>query len=470
MTMNELLEDASEPIDAGHGDAPDAVGVPLPGGVTGRYPSNRTLAAEVDGDKSFGDLADDVSVNVVDQSHIDQDSDLLPDVVTEPAHQAKMIDTQPNGEHDKLTIMDEFEQPATSSPLEAATRVIPEDRWNADPRYAPSSSRDGEDAELSPGFIAIAPAFGERVVDGVVEACNLEDLVELHQEIANVLGDEHSHTAVLTEAPYPHNGTQGESDASRANNDAWLIAIRNGHWSLPGHYTRLNPFDHDEEPKFDTELTRDLHDTADKHIVFMLLAPREMQDQITEAADHGITELLDAVDHPEHHGGLVLPGERPDEADPLAFSWRGTSLREDINGMGVVDEISDEPSFMPVMEDLLLLDSPEARQEYVQHYAELAQMPRDELHISLNQAAADELGEEAQDSHKLYTWIRREESKTEQVRRQLRSIVAITNFNTRHREHRNMTDDEQAEARQAYAAGLVRVANKLRGDYVPLAA
>jgi hypothetical protein len=366
--------------------------------------------------------------------------------------------------------MDEFEQPQNLPPLEVATQIILEDHWNIEPRYAPIQPNpdDPEHSMVEPGFGKIAPAFGERVVGDAIQACSLEDLVVLHQEIAHVLGDEHSHTAILTIAPQPRHGVSGDTNEVRANNDAWLIAIRNGHWPLPGSYRRLNSPSSDQPPEYSTDLSRDPHDTADNHIAFMLLAPREMQDQLTEAAEHGITELLEALDHPHKHGGLLLSGERRDDNDPLAFSWRGTSRYDEINGMGVVDEISDEPSFMPVMQDLLVLDGSEARQAYVNRYMDLIAMPPENRALFLKQAAIDALGDDVH--REAYRWISSEEMKVDNIVRQMRSIVAITNFNTRQREGRNMTDAEQAGAKQAYLAGLVRVADKLSGDYQPQAA
>src|SRR5208282_1382378 len=118
------------------------------------------------------------------------------------------------------------------SGLESATKIIPQDHWNAEPRHG-----DVPEVDYSYPHPRLAAVYGERIVDGRIEACSLEDMVAIDNEVATrVLVDEHSRPAVLSIAPYPRHSATGTGKETIANNNAWLITIRDGHWPIPGTY------------------------------------------------------------------------------------------------------------------------------------------------------------------------------------------------------------------------------------------
>lgn len=320
-----------------------------------------------------------------------------------------------------------------------ADTVISDDEWDAAPRYGTT-------------FPRLAAVYGERVgADGELEACSLEDMVKIDIEIAEeVLVDEESRTPILTVAPYPKASLTGKGPETQANNDAWLRTIRDGHWPIPGSYKR------DYETKggdFSDELSYDLHDSADKHLAFMLLAPREIQREITEAAHHGLTRRLDALDNPEMPKGLVLSGEHDSDVDKHAYTWRGEAIRGSMDAINTIDQISDDPNFLPLINDLLSLESDEEREQYIEHYAALAAAPTEELGTLLEQTAPDNV--------ELDSWVSTESQKTLWVGAQMRMITGIANFNMRHREGRDLTQAEMSQAQHQYLSGIVRVADKL---------
>ncbi len=320
-----------------------------------------------------------------------------------------------------------------------ADAIVSDDEWDAAPRYGTI-------------FPSLAAVYGERVgADGELEACSLPDMVEIDTEIAaNVLVDEDSRTPLLTIAPYPKASTTGKSPEAQANNDAWLRTIRDGHWPIPGSYKR------DYETKdgdFSDELSYDLHDSADKHLSFMLLAPREMQHEITEAAHHGLSRRLNALDDPEMSKGLVLRGETDSDVDKRAYTWRGEAFRGDMDAINTIDQISDDPNFLPLINDLLSLKSDEERGQYMEHYAALADAPTEELDTLLEQSVPEDMDTDE--------WVSAQSQKTLWVGAQMRMIAGITNFNMRHREGRDLTQEEISQAQHQYLSGIVRVADKL---------
>jgi hypothetical protein len=284
------------------------------------------------------------------------------------------------------------------------------------------------------------------VVDGEVQSCDLEDMVAIDEKIGQALGED-SHTPLLTKAPYPYAGISRGPEAN-ANNDAWLLAIRDGHWPIPGTYKRDPVTD-----EFSTQLEYDGHDFGDKHLGFMMLAPAEMQQQITEAAHHGLTRRLEALDDPDRPKGLVLPGEDKYDTDPLAYTWRGAAIRGSMDAINTIDQISDDPNFLPLMQELAALPDEATRIDYLEHYASLVDMPEHQQEQALLATQPDNIDK--------FSWVNHEKMRMARVGAQMRMMVGITNFNVRHREGRDLTPQEQEGAKQVYLAGLVRVAGKL---------
>lgn len=303
----------------------------------------------------------------------------------------------------------------------------------------------------------VTGAYGERIIKNgtgfaVESTATLEDMVEIDRAIAaQLLGDEGSKPPLLTEAPYPYDSITGKSPRAQANNDAWLATIRGGHWPIPASYKR-DPFTSEFKPTPQYEP----HDYGDKHLAFMLLAPREMQKEITEAAHHGLTQRLRALDHPNESKGLILPGERADEKDSLAYSYRGKASRGDMDAINAIDQVSDDPDFLPFITRLASLPDEEARQAFVKRYAALAVLPGAVAEAHLRSELATDIGySDAED------WVSDEKGIIKQIGSQRRMMIGITNFNMRYREGRDLEPEEQADAANAYLNGLIRVAGKL---------
>jgi len=300
----------------------------------------------------------------------------------------------------------------------------------------------GEAGYKYPGFEAI---FGEHVdeASGTVSAVSIEDMVLIDEEIAaKVLVDEHSHSPILYEAPYP-NARAGDKNDPEAieNNTVWLEYYAN--YRLPVPRKRLPDGTWEHDP----------HDTDEEHLLVSVLAPRELQDEISQAARIGARERRE---DPTRLGkGLLINGEKGNEYDPLNWSGRGGVYRSDIDAINVIDSVTDSKDFVPLMAKLRSLPGATERSAFIQTYKELAALNNDEAMAHLINIAPGDT------ERKRAIWAHEEMLIVAHVAANRRMMISVANFNMRHLKGRNLSEKEQNQKADKYFEGLVRVANKI---------
>jgi hypothetical protein len=353
--------------------------------------------------------------------------------------------------------------------LEAVGDMVPDDRWNVKPRSNPNR------------YPRLNAVYGIRVADdGTPRACSVEDMIAIDQEIAaGLLADEESRPPLLYVSPYPRHQDikgrvdEGELHKSLAKNDSWLITIQKGNWPIPASYFMRG--------KPSSELAYDQHDTADNHLLFMTLAPREIQAEVTEAAGYGVNQRLDTLDDlGAHEKGPVPAAVQGTDSNYFVLPSGDRVNYGSQNAIKVIDHISDEVCFPQLMNGLLGIESSEERSAYMERYTRLAREPFEEFAYRLLGESMPDVALSRSDMIMLFdtnpeiipvgigpevkTWINLEMKRRDEVLGIMDQMVMISNFNMLHREGRNMSKLEQVAASQAYIRGILRVADKLAGN------
>ncbi len=337
------------------------------------------------------------------------------------------------------------------TPLEAVTDIVPEQNWTEPPRR-------------KAGWIPqLQGLIGQRRTEDGVVACSLEDMAIIDEEIAHtVLADEHVRTPLIYVVPYPEiskariRGGTSDDEATKilANNDKWLISIageegEDGHWPMPMYLTEDGQ-----------GLEADRHDTSDWHVIFMMIAPAEMQAEISKAARHGIIERLETLDDPDRKGAAFEGPDRSETSPGLNIIRLPDSSRfsfHDKNAVSIIDSVSDGGDLPRLMNTLLELESAEQRDAYLDRYETLANMSHREAHTWLSQTKPEGVDKNV--------WLDEEyQKRREQMLQIMGGMVKIANFNMRYEENRNLNADEQQAVVGAYLQGIRRVAHKLAGD------
>lgn len=311
-------------------------------------------------------------------------------------------------------------------PLEAAIRIIPDERWqtglNGRGRYADAMAREHP---------ALASIYGmRRSMSGDTEFCNEADMAQVDAELARLL-DEESHVPTIYRSPYPEAiDKRSERDTKiHANNNAWIGVIAAGGWPIPLYYQ----FQYGQSGRIiDTNAySADIHDSTDTHLYYMMLAPRELQREITNTAKLGVLQRQAPAEDPMSAKWLSLGG---DHADLVRVSSDDFIDYGIYDAIAIIDHVTDDECFPNLLEKLMNMGSPDERRAYVDRYALLS------LDEGLNDPDAKLLLDNAG------------------------TMIALRNFNIRYSDGRNMTDTERLEAGQAYLQGIVRMANKLTGQ------
>jgi len=330
----------------------------------------------------------------------------------------------------------ESDSSSTENPLEAVASIMPNERWKLPRRNS---------GTWVPNLNIM---IGQREIEGEQVACSVEDMVALDEEIAqSLLADEHIHTPITYTAPYPRNSeVKRGGDEIRANNDKWLITISEGHWPIPASYWS------DDKQEWRDELGYDSHDTADWHMFFMMTAPREMQDQLTSAAKFGIVDRLRSLDNPDKRDLLLGDDDNSIELpNATRFSYKG------VDAIKIIDEITDNPEMPKLMNTLLEMNSAEERDAYLDRYISLANMEYRESYDHLRESVPEGTPSPQE-------WVDQEMKKRNDIEHIMGQILIITNFNMRHKQRRNMTEEEKTRAISEYMKGIRRVSHKLAGD------
>ncbi len=324
----------------------------------------------------------------------------------------------------------ERELSGNQTPFELAMQVIPENHWRA----TDTSERSRHARAMIYDYPELAAIYGvRRAHDNEIVACSEEDMTQLDAEIARAL-DEESHTPVVYVAPYPEaSGTTTMDDPKVfTNNDEWLRVIAAGNWPVPAYYPHR--IEANKRISMPGSYVHRSHDSTDFHMFYMMLAPSELQGEITKAAQLGVAQRAAAWNDRQAPKGLELGDSSNDDVLVSPGYVIDYSMYDAI---AIIDQMTDEECFPKLLQQLVRMSSPQERQAYIERYTPETPAP--------GQAGFDE---------SLYL-----------LAENAGTMIALRNFNVRHNEKRNMTDTERFEAGQAYLRGIVRVADKLTGQY-----
>ncbi len=271
------------------------------------------------------------------------------------------------------------------------------------------------------GFRIIPDGESDRKNDVIVQEVDFHTLTKMHEAFAGtVLTGEHTRIPVPTDPPVPEKGSD-----NHLNNNLWLEKIRDGYWPIMRDHNNLvtGEFEYSD------------HDSSEFHLGNMALLPREVQDIITEAATYELNWQRKYQAGEVHDNRLFLAGEDMDDEDPFASGFRWSKRHSD--GIAKIDSITDEPAYMNLLVHIV---------------AEKSVSCADRM--AALRANIDALDVHVADS--------REVRAIHQMSKQLADLL---NFNSRHRDGRTITLEEAREANEAFLNGVVRVAEKIRGEY-----
>ncbi len=274
----------------------------------------------------------------------------------------------------------------------------------------------------------IAGVVGVKIhqVDEVfLETMDIESVIEMQEKVADtVLAGENVRPAKLVVPPYPNLG-----ELHPANNNEWLRTWRDGR----------TPIMYDAKGS-DGDLVYSPHDMG-LHLGNGMLFPREIQDLIGETADHELSWREKNVDASRWGGDtdaplLLLEGETEGTADPWSFG------QDPSDGIGKIDRITDAVTYA----DLL---------SYAVVHTESSP---EELVEKIRVKAVDPTYNYEQDPDKIF-------GNSVKASQHIPKLIAeIVNFNTRHREGRNTTQEEVDEVVKGFFTGVSRIAGKIRGE------
>lgn len=277
----------------------------------------------------------------------------------------------------------------------------------------------------------IAGIYGARVVQNSVETIrdkvtletvDLPTLIAMQHTFADtILSGEGSRPAVLIDPPYPNQG-----DDHPLNNDKWLEALRDGR--APVMKDARDPLgNYGYSP----------HDLG-VHLGNLMLFPKEVQELITEATGHELHWRQQfpwrlrpgLMNNKTKH--LLLPGETPETED----QW--SHIGDVSDGVEKLDRLTDVVSYT----DLL---------------AYLVANPEQDAHERLLELREDTDNPDLMLDDSLH------KSSIRAITHIPKVLADVVNFNTRHREGRNTTQEEVDAVVDSFFNGLLRVANKIRG-------
>lgn len=279
----------------------------------------------------------------------------------------------------------------------------------------------------------LAGIYGMRIIPdrdastkGAVklDATDLHTVTKIHQALSEtVFHDEDIRIATPTKSPNP------EGDVvDPMNNNFWLLMIKDGKW----------PIMYDPRAESFGELEYSSHDYSGYHLGNLATFPKEVQNLITDAATYELAWRSQFKnDDLEKNKIKLLNGESEFDRDPFASGFRGTE--DHTNGINKIDNLSDTEYYFPLLAYVsdVSTGNPEERLASIIEYI-------------------DTNGEE-DDSDLRY--------EAAQGLVEMKKLIAdVVNFNTRHQENRNTTQEEVDEAFEKFKTGLVRVAHKIRGD------
>lgn len=347
----------------------------------------------------------------------------------------------------------EFQDFARHNALfDAVQHVIVDAQWNDDIRAISSGVETVIDPFYGDPDIRIPtgnilPQTVTNIVYGQVtvgeglstrdQICDLDTVTNINETLqATVLDGEHGHIPRIIMPPNPDDIT-GDPN----NVDVWLQNIG---------YEDTWPIMLERQP--DGTLEPNSHDERDYHLGNFALFPREMQDQLSEAARH--TYEFRAANRNTGLKALVLADELPREEDPFAFNLRGNPTGPEFrDGINVIDDVSDHKGYLNLLG--YLTTQPEGE----------LQATFDDLVLMADGIKSGELA-----VPKRFPMPGADEAKwqmAQDLNREKNMIGDVTNFNMRHREGRRISPDELKVAEQNYLKGILRVAAKIRGEQLP---
>ena len=283
--------------------------------------------------------------------------------------------------------------------------------------------------------IWLAGIYGMRIIPdkgastkGAVrlDATDLHTVTKIHQALSEtVFRGEDIRIATPTKSPNP------EGDViDPMNNNFWLLMIKDGKW----------PIMYDPRAASFGELEYSSHDYSGYHLGNLATFPKEVQSLITDAATYELAWRSQFKSEDlEKNKIKLLSGESEFDRDPFASGFRGTE--DHTNGINKIDNLSDTEYYFPLLAYVSDVNTrnPEERLASIIEYI-------------------DNNGEE-DDSDPRY--------EAAQGLVEMKKLIAdVVNFNTRHRENRNTTQEEVDEAFEKFKTGLVRVAHKIHGEAI----
>lgn len=286
--------------------------------------------------------------------------------------------------------------------------------------------------EKGPGA-ALNLVYGERIVgeggQTKVEHCDPSTRERISDAVHKVLG-EHTRVVRYVTPPNPDDILATENTAF------WLEKIKSGVWPI---YVM-------KDEQGGTHVWE--HDERAEHLGNMVLMPREMQDQISEATTYAEVER-------SKKEVLVLEGEDPNQ-DPYSAMQRGNARIKD--GVDTIDQCTGDPGYLTLLSELVT--QPPAALEEV--FGELTAYTKQVM-------ASQKAGTPIPQAPEALTLAFKNsrfglDGVVGYLAYQGTVICDIANYNTRHREGRQLQPNEAEAITESYWRGILRVAQKIRGE------
>jgi len=361
-------------------------------------------------------------------------------------------------------------------PFEAATAMVAEDHWQ---RY------EGRSRVVA--LSNLLPFAGLRKgPTGRVETATPEDAIAVNQYLAETtLAGEQTRVPYLYEAPYSDvEPDKLTAEQILARNDAYAIVHASGYTPIP--YARFVSEEDMYPVKTADGYVVNSHDIQEEHVIFNMGAPLEMQEQLTELAEHGVEVRLEdserimyeldagsgieAIVTSPHLLDQTGSESRPEwmVADVVQMPWGRAKDYHEWNPLRQIEATTGSIYQSAILNELIGLDTAETRDQRMAEYLALADLDPKTFTGLHGQTSAEVA----------HTGVM-----IKRIRNMLTEYTEVANMNSRYRKTvstedgvykeepgRNLSEEEMRDGGIRYALGVLRVAHKLAKDPLPIEA
>jgi hypothetical protein len=257
----------------------------------------------------------------------------------------------------------------------------------------------------------------------------IEQLTDVHTAIQIEVLAEGGLIPQLTRPP------DSKGPKSLRNSECWLSLIQAGIW--PIMLFRSND-------SIGTEAVPFEHDYKTNHLINTSLFPHELISRVRKVAGIELAWRRD-----DNQQVLLLSGETLDSKDIFTFFRDPAKKLWSNNGVALIDAVTDQTAYESLLRRLVISDDP--KEAMIDIVSELQSNLYNSV-LNFEDERFSQFDFDFKNDWKMASWV-------------CWGGVILENYILRHAEGRNITPEEVLQVSDEVLAGMLRVAQKIRGDY-----